>query len=108
MPIKAGALKKLAKDVELPTAETPSKNDQMRTLRDRLTDALQDKGHLDKPTKERPWVEGGIEDVYDNTVVFYRQYNDLKAASYTDIDGKIALTKPIAVERRTIYVQKRK
>lgn len=101
--IKAGSAKT---GVKLPTAATPSKNDQVRSLRDRLTEALQSKGYLTKPTKGQ-YVYQGVEDVYDKTVIFYNgDYNELYACNYT-LDGeKITLTAKVAVQRKTIYVEK--
>lgn len=105
--VKAGDVKrKKAGEVKLPTAATASKSDQVQDLRTRLRDALQAAKHMTKP-KTNEYVCCGIEDVYDKTVVFYSgTYDTLYACNYEDKGGKITLSAPVEVVRRTVYVKK--
>lgn len=103
--IKAGSVKK-KKGVTLPTVSTPSKSDQVHDLRTRLKEALTKKGYLPKPTKQTPYVDGYIEDMYDKTVVFYTS-GELYACNYAISNGVITLGDKTAVERRTVYVAKK-
>lgn len=104
--IKAGNVKK-KKGVTLPTASTPSKSDQVHDLRTHLKEALVKKGYLPKATKQNPYPGGGIEDMYDKTVIFYERYDELYACSYTSSNGVITLGDKTAVERRTVYVARK-
>lgn len=103
--VKASAVKRKSTAVKLPGSGDASKHDQLRDLRSRLVDALRAAGHLPKPKKDE-WVRGEVEDIYNNTVVFYENYDNLFACNYTDKNGVITLTKPVPVVRRTIYVPK--
>lgn len=105
--MKARDLKSQKNATKLPTAGAASIGRKVMSLRESLESALKSAGHLPKPTKKNPYVMGGIEEMYDNTVVFYKDYGTFLACNYElDKDGSVTLTAPIEVERRTSYVPK--
>lgn len=106
MAIKAGQMKKGLGALKLPSAGTPSESDEAKALRTLLIDALREKGYLTAPTTKNPYPSGGIQDVYDDTVVFSKDWDgDLAACNFVVKDGKATLGKKEPVERRTIYVK---